>query len=204
MRTTPKHVLRWIKMNERGFAAGVDFQKDGRVVPEGQSPNQVLEFGSVSRSRHRDWNRSTCAQNSVTVAIRFSGSIFRREFALLYPAYVETAMKPLIFALCVVFARGDLSAQMPVWQPSPGIHRSRYGRGRRPIRSLSQGRDVPTGATSGTTALEWRQQPNARFREPLPWGRASAIIRQPRGPMSSWAARAGSDRSGYRSKDTLS
>ena len=29
-------------------------------------------------------------------------------------------MKPLIFALCVVFAFGSLSAQTPVWQPSPG------------------------------------------------------------------------------------
>src|SRR6266699_1788653 len=29
-------------------------------------------------------------------------------------------MKPLIFALCVVFAFGGLSAQAPVWQPSPG------------------------------------------------------------------------------------
>ncbi len=29
-------------------------------------------------------------------------------------------MKPLIFALCVVFAFGGLSAQIPAWQPSPG------------------------------------------------------------------------------------
>ena len=29
-------------------------------------------------------------------------------------------MKPLIFALCVVFASGGLSAQTPAWQPSPG------------------------------------------------------------------------------------
>ena len=29
-------------------------------------------------------------------------------------------MKPLIFALCVVFAFGGLSAQTAVWQPSPG------------------------------------------------------------------------------------
>src|ERR1017187_5615931 len=29
-------------------------------------------------------------------------------------------MKPLIFALCVVFAFGALSAQTPAWQPSPG------------------------------------------------------------------------------------
>jgi acetyl esterase/lipase len=29
-------------------------------------------------------------------------------------------MKPLLFALCVMFAFGDLSAQTNVWQPSPG------------------------------------------------------------------------------------
>src|SRR2546422_6819425 len=29
-------------------------------------------------------------------------------------------MKPLLFALCVVFACDSLSAQTPVWQPSPG------------------------------------------------------------------------------------
>src|SRR5258706_13623981 len=29
-------------------------------------------------------------------------------------------MKPLILALCVVFAFGGLSAQRPGWQPSPG------------------------------------------------------------------------------------
>jgi acetyl esterase/lipase len=29
-------------------------------------------------------------------------------------------MKPLLFAVCVVFAFGGLSAQTPVWQPSPG------------------------------------------------------------------------------------
>jgi acetyl esterase/lipase len=29
-------------------------------------------------------------------------------------------MKPLIFALCIAFACGGLSAQTPVWQPSPG------------------------------------------------------------------------------------
>jgi hypothetical protein len=29
-------------------------------------------------------------------------------------------MKPLLFALCVVFAFGGLSAQTPGWQPAPG------------------------------------------------------------------------------------
>ncbi len=39
---------------------------------------------------------------------------------MLYPAYVGIATKPLIFALCVVFAFGGLGAQKSVWQPSPG------------------------------------------------------------------------------------
>jgi len=43
-----------------------------------------------------------------------------REIVLLYPASVGIAMKPLIFALCVVFAYGGLSAQQTTWQPSPG------------------------------------------------------------------------------------
>ena len=33
---------------------------------------------------------------------------------------IEPKLKPLIFAFCVVFAFGRLSAQTNVWQPSPG------------------------------------------------------------------------------------
>src|SRR5437899_4191684 len=33
---------------------------------------------------------------------------------------MKPLMKALLFALCVVFACGGLSAQTPVWQPSPG------------------------------------------------------------------------------------
>jgi acetyl esterase/lipase len=33
---------------------------------------------------------------------------------------VVMVMKPLIFALCIMFACGGLSAQTPAWQPSPG------------------------------------------------------------------------------------
>ncbi len=29
-------------------------------------------------------------------------------------------MKPFVFALCIMFAFGGLSAQQPAWQPSPG------------------------------------------------------------------------------------
>src|SRR5260370_40282619 len=46
--------------------------------------------------------------------------IFRREFVLLYSASARIVMKPLLFALCVVFAFGGLSAQKPAWQPAPG------------------------------------------------------------------------------------
>jgi acetyl esterase/lipase len=33
---------------------------------------------------------------------------------------IAVKMKPLIFALCVVFTFGDLRAQTNIWQPSPG------------------------------------------------------------------------------------
>src|SRR5450432_382795 len=33
---------------------------------------------------------------------------------------IEVKMKRVIFALCIVFAFGNLSAQTPAWQPSPG------------------------------------------------------------------------------------
>src|SRR5439155_15784591 len=46
--------------------------------------------------------------------------IFRREFVVLYPASVGIVTKPLIFALCIVFASSSLFAQKPGWQPSPG------------------------------------------------------------------------------------
>ena len=39
---------------------------------------------------------------------------------MLYPASAGIVMKPLILALCVVFAFGGLRAQTPAWQPSPG------------------------------------------------------------------------------------
>jgi acetyl esterase/lipase len=54
------------------------------------------------------------------IQARFSGSILRREFVLLYSASEGIVMKPLLFALCVAFAFGGLSAQTPSWQPSPG------------------------------------------------------------------------------------
>src|SRR5246127_1217125 len=37
-----------------------------------------------------------------------------------YSAFVRIVMKPLLFAVCVVFAFGGVSAQQTTWQPSPG------------------------------------------------------------------------------------
>jgi hypothetical protein len=37
-----------------------------------------------------------------------------------YPATMRRVMKPLIFALCVVFGSSNLSGQRPGSQPSPG------------------------------------------------------------------------------------
>ena len=39
---------------------------------------------------------------------------------MLYPASAGIVMKPLLFALCVASSFGNLDAQKPVWQPSPG------------------------------------------------------------------------------------
>src|SRR5258708_6800179 len=48
------------------------------------------------------------------------GVRLQTRVVLLYPASVGIVMKPLIFALCVVFASSSLFAQKPAWQPSPG------------------------------------------------------------------------------------
>ena len=39
---------------------------------------------------------------------------------MLYPATVGIVMKPLLLALYLLFSFGSLSAQTPIWQPSPG------------------------------------------------------------------------------------
>ena len=39
---------------------------------------------------------------------------------MLYPASAGIVMKPLLFALCIAFSFGNLNAQKPAWQPSPG------------------------------------------------------------------------------------
>src|SRR5260370_7044797 len=47
-------------------------------------------------------------------------SYLETRVLLLYSACEGIVMKPLLFALCVVFAFGGLRAQTPAWQPSPG------------------------------------------------------------------------------------
>ena len=64
-------------------------------------------------------------------------------------------MKPLIFALSVVFAFAGLSAQTPAWQPSPGhtqvpiwlgaVPDAQPSRGRRPLRRRGKGGWLPGG-----------------------------------------------------------
>jgi len=36
-------------------------------------------------------------------------------------------MKPLVLAVCVVFAAGGVRAQRPAWPPSPGHTQMPYG-----------------------------------------------------------------------------
>src|SRR5579859_4451009 len=59
-------------------------------------------------------------------------------------------MKPLIFALCVVSAFGSLSAQKPVWQPSPGHKQVPIWPGRVPDPQPVAGPEFAT-----TTGKEW-------------------------------------------------
>ncbi len=59
-------------------------------------------------------------------------------------------MKPLIFALCVVSAFGSLSAQKPVWQPSPGHTQVPIWPGRVPDPQPVAGPEFAT-----TTGKEW-------------------------------------------------
>jgi len=60
-------------------------------------------------------------------------------------------MKPLFFALCVVFAWGDLSAQQAAWQPSPGHTQVAIWPGAAPDPQSVAGPELVT--TSGTDGL---------------------------------------------------
>src|SRR6266704_1870083 len=85
-----------------------------------------MVFGIIPECRSASLRneRSASPESPPSLLVRFSGPILRREFVLLYSASGGIVMKPLmkalLFALCVVFACGGLSAQTPVWQPSPG------------------------------------------------------------------------------------
>src|SRR6266571_8676290 len=61
-------------------------------------------------------------------------------------------MKALLFALCVVFACGGLSAQTPVWQPSPGHTQVPIWPGTAPDAQPVAGPEVTT-ASSGKEGL---------------------------------------------------
>jgi len=61
-------------------------------------------------------------------------------------------MKPLIFALCVVFACGRLSAQTPAWQPSPGHTQIPIWPGTVPDAQSVAGPEVATTVTNSLVA----------------------------------------------------
>ena len=98
-------------------------------------------------------NFQECRLNQTTrrsTPARFSGPIFRREVVLLYPASEGIVMKPLLFALCVMFAFGSLNGQTPAWQPSPGHTQVPIWPGRHLIRSLLPGRRSPQSRRKNT------------------------------------------------------
>jgi len=61
-------------------------------------------------------------------------------------------MKPLIFALCVVFAFGGLNAQTPAWQPSPGHTQAPIWPGAVPDARPAEGPEVATTAKESLVA----------------------------------------------------
>ncbi len=61
-------------------------------------------------------------------------------------------MKPLIFALCVLFAFGGLNAQTPAWQPSPGHTQAPIWPGSVPDARPAEGPEVATTAKESLVA----------------------------------------------------
>src|SRR5215831_16950532 len=59
-------------------------------------------------------------------------------------------MKPLLFALCAVFAFGGLSAQQTAWQPSPGHTQVPIWPG-----AVPDARPVTGPEVARTTGREW-------------------------------------------------
>ena len=64
-------------------------------------------------------------------------------------------VRPLLFALCVVFAFafGGAGAPQPAWQPSPGHTQIPIGLGRRLTGSLWRGRKRATGGQQALVGL---------------------------------------------------
>jgi acetyl esterase/lipase len=64
---------------------------------------------------------------------------------------VEIGMKPLLFALCVLFVSSGLKAQKPVWQPAPGHTQIPIWQGATPDPQPVKGPE--TAETAGTDSL---------------------------------------------------
>jgi len=64
-------------------------------------------------------------------------------------------MKPLIFALCVVFAFGGLRAQTPAWQPSPGHTQIPIWPGAVPDAQPAAGTEVTATAKNLVAGRPW-------------------------------------------------
>src|SRR5437868_5290408 len=59
-------------------------------------------------------------RSQLNAGVRFVGGMLQPENRMRGKCLDRIVMKPLIFAVCLVFAFGCLSAQTPSWQPSPG------------------------------------------------------------------------------------
>jgi hypothetical protein len=70
-------------------------------------------------------------------------------------------MKPLIFALCVVFAFGGVRAQTPAWQPSPGHTQIPIWPGAVPDAQRAAGTEVTATAKNLVAGRPWDYVENA-------------------------------------------
>jgi len=73
----------------------------------------------------------------------------------LFKGNAWVVVRPLLFALCVVFAFafGGAGAPQPAWQPSPGHTQIPIGLGRRLTGSLWRGRKRATGGQQALVGL---------------------------------------------------
>src|SRR5207253_1473623 len=89
--------------------------------PHSRNLRQGTKFNGSMRVTHfTEWPTMGMHLGIDRFGLHWRVSIFRREFVLLYSASARIVMKPLLFALCVVFAFDGLSEQKPAWQPAPG------------------------------------------------------------------------------------